>query len=93
MREFCTSGSARVAARTDWSPLPQPRRGEERRCAAKGEHLARIIHLHLRSVTIRFERRVVRRSSLVNVPQHAFFAAVRRAPVFLAFRARSPTCK
>jgi hypothetical protein len=44
-------------------------------------------------VTIRFEKRVVRRSSLVNVPQHAFLAAVRRAPVFLAFRARSPTCK
>jgi hypothetical protein len=44
-------------------------------------------------VTIRFEKRVVRRSSLVDVPQHAFLTAVRRAPVFLAFRARSPTCK
>jgi hypothetical protein len=32
--------------------------------------LARIIHLHLLRVTIRFEKRVVRRSSFVNVLQH-----------------------
>jgi hypothetical protein len=81
------------AERGNVSLLVWSRRDRAREIRDPPEAVARIIHLHLRRVTIRFDKRIVRRSSRVNVPQHALLTEVMRAPVFLAFHARSPTCK